>query len=124
MLIDEKIYARLALKADDVYPIEAPNGFAVPCVVYNILTETPVRDISEDAHMASFVTLQVDVYGLDTVEVLKLGRVIRRDFLNWADDDVTVLTNDDQKRFLDNTTDVDLFRMMLIFKLYVRDDEA
>lgn len=124
MLLDEKIYARLAAMAENVYPFKAPSGFEVPCIVYNILTNIPVRDISEDAHTASFVTLQVDFYGLDTVDVLQLARVVRRDLLKWKSNDVTVLTCEDEQRFLDDTTDTDLFRLKLVFRLFVRDDEA
>jgi hypothetical protein len=122
MELEEKIHARLDPFADDVYPLEAPVGYGVPAIVYNVLDEIPVRDQGEDAHTASFATVQVDVYHTGFLEGLRLARAIRRDWLKWEANGVEVLTCSNLQKSIDDTTDTDLYRVMMFFTLFVRED--
>lgn len=122
MLLEEKIYARLETTAENIYPLKAPLAYKLPATVFNVLTDVPVRDISDDEQTASFATIQIDVYSTDLLESMKLARTIRRDFLEWDEDGVQVLACANRQKSIDDTSEVDLYRTMMFFTLFVRED--
>jgi hypothetical protein len=122
MELEEKIYARLETMTDNVYALKAPEDYGLPATVYNVLTDVPVRDQDEDAHTASFATVQVDVYETDFLAGLRLARAIRRDWLKWEANGVEVLTCSNLQKSIDDTTDTDLYRVMMFYTLFVRED--
>lgn len=119
-MFEPRLASRLATIAENVYPNVAPENYATPAVVYQLLDSDPVNDLDGFGD-ETFVTVQLAISSTKFGEAKALARSIRRDLANWNDDKVVVLSWLNEVVAVDNSTDTTLYRVVLFFRFWVTD---
>lgn len=118
MMIETKLQARLKTIAPNVYPLAAPKSYLRPAVVWNRVSTDPTRDIGDDLEDTMFVTFQIDVYSTLYDEAKALSDTIRASLKGWIDPDIQSVSWSDERAGVDQTTDVQLFRVMVFYTVF------
>lgn len=117
-MIEEKLYARLASINQNVFPSVMDTNAPFPAVVYNRMSSSFTRDISDDLHDTMFVTFNIDVYSPDAVEAKILSSAIRASMLSWDDPSIDTVAIVNEMTSADDTTATTFYRRQTIYRLF------
>lgn len=120
-MIEVKLLERLKTVAQNVYYLQAPANYRVPCVVYNRVSTDPTRDVSDDDQDTAFAEFQIDVYSPDSFQAETLAKTIRTNLKEWQNSDVGCVAYTNKLSSVDQTTDVALYRVMTFFRMFITD---
>ena len=116
-MFETALVARLGELAPNMYPLAAPKPFSTPAVIYNRLMTEPVNDL-EGNPTSAVIHLQIDVYDPSLGTAKALATSIRQNLVEWTDDDVQAVSWTGEDDWIDQTTEVSLYRTRLTFLVF------
>lgn len=119
-MIEQKLTAILHTVCPNVYPLEAPEEYQLPALVYNRRDTEPVRDFDDESDQA-FIDFQIDAYSTSYREAKALSRAAKNKLKVWQEEDVECVAYTGASDTMDNTTEVPLYRSMIFIKLFAVD---